>query len=101
MITEKDLNKAIDECKDTATSYTNCEKLATFLTIRDHLYGSKREEAVIREEEIVSNHGDSKFLTAITGKDAEAMWQVMDEMMDAIAVANPRLHEAIYRKIAE
>jgi hypothetical protein len=100
MISERDLDKAIEECAETANSYTNCEKLATFLTIKHHLYGSG-ERAITRDEEVVARHGDTRFLAAITGKDGEAMWQVMDELMDALAVANPRLHDAIFRKVSE
>ena len=100
MISEKDLNRAIDECKDTANSYTNCEKLATFLIIKDHLYGSG-EKAETRTETLVDYMGDSEFLNAITGKKAEDVWMVMNELMDAIAVTNPRLYDATMRKLAE
>jgi len=100
MISEKDLDKAIEECEATATSYTNCEKLATFLTIKDHLYGS-RERAAIMDEDVVARHGDTEFLTAITGREAGAMWAIMNELMDALAVSNPRLYDATLRKIAE
>lgn len=100
MISEKDLNRAIDECKDTANSYTNCEKLATFLIIKDHLYGSN-EVAQTRAEEVVDHHGNSEFLDAITDKKAEDVWMVMNELMDAIAVTNPRLYDATMRKLAE
>lgn len=45
--------------------------------------------------------GDSDFLSAITGKKAEDVWMVMNELMDAIAVTNPRLYDATMRKLAE
>lgn len=79
---------------------TTCEKLATFFIIKDHLYGSG-EKAEIRTETLVDYMGDSEFLNAITGKKAEDVWMVMNELMDAIAVTNPRLYDATMRKLAE
>ena len=41
MIAKTELEKAIDECEHLPTSYQNCEKLATFYAIYDHLYAEK------------------------------------------------------------
>ena len=49
----------------------------------------------------VRYHGDSDFAKAIYGKDPDTMWAVMDELMTALQVVNPRLYDSVMRKIAE
>lgn len=99
MISKREIDGAIRECEDAPVSYQNCEKLATFYTIRDHLY----EEPVIEHSydsvQVVDAYGDSDFLQAIQGREPEQMWSVMDELMEAVYITNPRLYESVMRKI--
>lgn len=104
MITKREIDGAIRECEDAPVSYQNCERLATFYTIRDHLFEDDVAEA--REIEyshnapqIVDDYGDSEFMQAIAGRDPAEMWSVMDELMEAVYVTNPRLYESVMRKL--
>lgn len=99
MLSKRDIERAINECESSISSYDDCKKLATFYAIYDHLYS---EDAVNQSEEIfVGDYGDSDFLKAISGKSAERMWRIVDELVEAIIVTNPRLYDGVMRKVAE
>lgn len=99
MITKREIDGAIRECEDAPVSYQNCEKLATFYTIRDHLYEETPIEHPYDVPQIVDDYGDSEFMQAIAGRDPAEMWSVMDELMEAVYVTNPRLYESVMRKL--
>lgn len=110
MITEKDLQEAIAECKGVRNPNANtCIKLAAFYTIKQHMFGDEAEaeprysfsSGNTQAEYIVEYDGESEFSHSIIGRNAPDMWRVMDELMDTLRVVNPRLYDGVMRKIAE
>lgn len=110
MITEQDLQEAIAECEGQRNPNANtCIKLAAFYTIKNQLYGAEPQSQPLQyslapspqPESAIYYHGDSDFAQAISGRDPAAMWAVMDELMTALQVVNPRLYDSVMRKIAE
>ncbi len=112
MITEQALQEAIAECQGERNPDRNtCMMLAAFYTIQDHLYPgeapieSRYSQAAPPDNvqysgaESVGNYGSSDFLQTIQGKDPEAVWKVMDELMDTLKMVNERLYNSIMRKI--
>lgn len=116
MITEKDLEEAIAECQGQRNpNASTCIKLAAFLTIQKELFGEKQvadtrkmsipdysyasgpAESV--EEQAIGYHGDSDFLRAIEGHNAEDVWPIMDELMQSMAVIQPRIYDQVMRRI--
>lgn len=111
MITEHDLQEAIAECEgkrnpDSAT----CIKLAAFYTIREQMFGNSAKtpkdtggysflSTPPNENQAVLYDGKSEFSRAILGMDSEKAWSVMDELMDALQVLNPRLYDSVMRKL--
>lgn len=102
MISRRELDGAIRECEDAPVSYQTCEKLATFYTIRDHAF---KEEAPIEveysydEPQGIDDYGGSDFLQAIKGHPDGEIWLLMDELMEAVLITNPRLYDSVMRKI--
>lgn len=102
MIAEKDLLEAIEELKSAPASYSNCQKLATFCTVCDFLYG-KDEEAQVE----TANHGDpmlstnceSEFLAAVDGKRASKVLAVMAELMTALEIVQPKMYAGVLRRL--
>lgn len=110
MITEHDLQEAIAECQgrrhpDAAT----CIKLAAFYTILDHVrqeqpaaYSfapSPQEGRSMAEDDEVGYYGESDFLLAVETKSMRKVMAIMDELMTALAVLNPKLYDSVLRKI--
>ncbi len=96
MITEADLLQAIAECQGERNPNANtCVKLAAFMTIYDHLYGNR--ESYAEQPSAVSTMSGVLF----SGKPIEAVLPLLDELVDAVSVLNPRLYAAFQRKIEQ
>ena len=101
MLTKPQLLDAIDELEQATSTYQDCEKLATFYLLYDHLYGDKRPEVTAAEEVIIGRHGTSDFLRAVEGKNADDVWRIIDELAESVAAFQPRLYQAVLQQLAE
>ena len=102
MITEQDLQAAIAECKGQRNpTASTCIKLASFLTIQEHLFGTK-EEPVIRYSyssgPSIQYNGDSEFARLVNGKNQDEVMKVVDELMQTVQILNPRLYGSVLQK---
>lgn len=50
-------------------------------------------------ESEVGLYGDSTFLKAIAGKSSKNAWLLMDELIEAVTVLNPRLMNSFFEKL--
>lgn len=109
MLERRELEERIAEIKN-KRDQTEAEivKLAAFIIARDDMDGVKTAGSygdaapalpAGKEESVIGNHGTSEFLQAIAGKDAEAVWKVIDETMDTLKLMEPRLYAGVIRKI--
>ena len=103
MITEKDLREAIAECRGVRNPNSNtCIKLAAYYTILDHItenkVGQRRYEPVSYSYDS-SYSSTSEFSNLIHRKDKNDVLAVMDELMDALRVLNPKLYESVIKKL--
>ena len=108
MITKADLQEAIAECLGKRNpDASTCIKLAAFYTIMGNLYPDEKEPVLPRYSyapepvDEVTYDGDTEFSRAIAGKKPGDIWSVMDELMDALSVLNPRLYNSVMDKISE
>lgn len=103
MITERDLEEAIMECKGqkNPTSST-CIKLAAFLTIQRELYGEKPIPSYsfspASDDSITASTG-TEFANAINSKHFGDVFPVLDELMTTLGVIHPRLYNAVMDKL--
>lgn len=99
MITKRELLDAITECENSSASYQTCEKLAVFYSLYDRLFAEKQEaEPKIFNAPLRS---DSEFLRAVAEKDFTSALAVLDELMDSLKILQPRLYDAVMRKLRE
>ena len=105
MLDAKEIAAAIAQLEYLDSSYPNYAKLADLYIIRDKMEGREKPLAYERSysaapaavaEKVT---GDSDFLRAISGKDQQSAWDVMDELMDSLKVVNARLYDSTLRKI--
>lgn len=101
MFTKAQLLDAIDELEMSPSTYQNCEKLATFYSLYDHLFGDRRPMPAVEttQEVIIGQYGGSDFLQAVEGLQAEAVWPVLNELMDSVNAFQPRLYEAVLQRL--
>ena len=116
MITEKDLQEAIAECKGKRNpDSSTCIKLAAFLIIQEHLYGKPSESETVpalpaysyaappmeQVEIYVETNGDSEFLKAVDGRKADKVWKLIDELVEAVKILHPRMYTTFIDKVQD
>lgn len=103
MFTRAELDDAVNDLLDGKHSIQNCEKLAAIYVVLDHLYGEDKPMIQVSHdnkiESEVGYYGSSDFLKTIAGKSAKDAWRLMDELVEAITVFNPRLMNNFYEKL--
>lgn len=102
MVSKQELLEAIQELEEQGASLQTLGKLSTLYTVLDHCYQMPPQaRAVEHEEEIIGDYGDSYFLQAVRGKDAYAVWQLIDELVSTLEVLEPRLHSSFINKLEQ
>ena len=104
MITEQDLQAAIAECEGQRNPNANtCIKLAAFYTIRDHLFPQNHNEEENRfpvySGSVDPYESETEFCKAVAGWNKEEMMPLLDELVTAVSVLNPRLYAGFMRKL--
>lgn len=101
MISRDWLLDAMQECETEPFTAPKREKLAQLYIIYDHLYGFQPNATKIKTEKqiTISTSGDSDFLKSVDGKEANAIWDIINELMASIKVIQPNLYDAVLVKI--
>ncbi len=106
MLDPKEIDLEIARLEYGESSYPAYAKLATLYTIKNQM--NKSEDApqaqaysmaAAPEPAYTGRYGDSEFLREIEGRDQEDVFRIMDDLMDTLQVANPRVYNGVMRKI--
>lgn len=110
MITLIDLEQAIAECQGQRTPNANtCIKLAAYYIIKNELFPNKQEmfpngysfSPAEHIENSIDYNSDTDFAAAVQGKDYADVLPVLDEIMSAIQIMQPRLYANAMRRLQE
>lgn len=109
MITEKDLIEAIAECQGERNPNANtCIKLAAFYTIKNELFGNSEPPdssysfaagPAEHVETTIDYSGDTDFARVIDGRNPADIWPVIEELMTNLQIIEPRLYDAVMRRL--
>ena len=115
MLNLQEIDEAIADLESGKTSFTACARLADLYAVRDHIMEEmqKSEETPVYErgysqaarttarvnDAALGEYGDSEFMLAIVGKAPDAVWRVIDELMEALSTMQPRLYDSVMRRI--
>ena len=101
MFSKNELLDAIDDLEMAPATYQNAEKLATFYTLYDHLYVREVPKNLVEmtREVTIDRYGDTEFLKAIDGMNAEKAWKIMDELMTTLMALQRKLYDATIDKL--
>jgi hypothetical protein len=77
------------------TTYSVIEKLAPLYVVRDHLTNA----TPVVQPVPLNVSGNTDFLQAVSGKDSVQVFAVVDELMTTLQATNPRLYNAVMRKV--
>lgn len=106
MIRIEDLDSAIAECQGKRNpDAKTCIMLAAFYTIKREMFGEEKEAehysyapAPIRNT--IEIDSGSEFAQAVNGLNPDDVFPVMDELMDALRILQPRLYDAVIAKLS-
>lgn len=101
MISERELLEAIKECEDQPLTYPLCEKLSTLYTVHRYLYGSDQPPTERKVLSVIETSGESEFLEAANGKESDAVFAILDELMNTVKVLHPRVYDSVLDQISE
>ena len=103
MFSKNELLDAIDDLEMAPATFQNAEKLATFYTLYDHLYVREVPKNLVEmtREVTIDRYGDTEFLKAIDGMDAEKAWKIMDELMTTLMALQRKLYDATIDRIQQ
>ena len=90
MISMEQLDAEIKILEDKEPNYTVMGQLANLYTVRDHM-GSPQ----------AGLDSDSGFYKLVAGKDLNAVFLILDDVMETLKVLNPSLFDSIIRKFNE
>lgn len=108
MLDPKEIDIEIARLEYGESSYPAYQKLANLYTIRNQMKKSEQPQqpsvqayslAAAPESTYTGRYGDSEFLREIEGRDQEDVFRIMDDLMDTLQVANPRVYNGVMRKI--
>lgn len=101
MPTKEELLKAIDEVLRLPDTYSKCQKLATFYILLNSLYPEEdfKNDVSTQFQNIIPEFGSSEFLQKIKGHDMGSVFSILDELMDAVKVFNPKLYNNTIQKL--
>lgn len=104
MIREEDLQEAIAECQgERNPDARTCRNLAAFYIIQDHI--RKKEDTRSIESGYsyasapIEYQSNSEFFRYASNMDINDILALFDEVMDTLAIVNPRLYDSIIRKL--
>lgn len=97
MISLDKIERAILEHESMDTTYANCEKLALLYIVRDHIAEKSSDTLTLPGVA----EGESEFLRAAAECGAATAWEIMDEMMEALRICQPRAYQGVMRKLIE
>ena len=102
MITERELLRAIDECQQEPITSSKRGTLADLFIIYDHLFGQPMNVGYSYDNKIekqIYTNGDTEFLKLVNGKDTEKVMAILDELMEATRVLQPRIYNQVIEKV--
>ena len=99
MFSEAELSKAISEIEKSSATYQDAEKLATFYILYDHLYKKEQYQIEQVREVTIDRYDGSEFYRVISDKNARFVWEIMNETMEILKVAQPEIYNAVISRL--
>ena len=116
MITEKEVEQAIQECMRDPITGNKRAVLADLIIIQDYLFGEPTRAQEVQQpmpmqsysappmdqvEIYVETNGDSEFLKAVDGRKAERVWPLINELVEAVKILHPRMYTTFIDKVQD
>ena len=103
MISIEQISGEIAALEDEKPTHVTMQKLAALYTVRDHMViqAKPENEVAVVYQSIPDIGTGTEFAELIQGKDSKEAVTLMDELMTALQVVQPRLYDSVIRKLSE
>ena len=116
MITEKEIEQAIEECMREPVTGNKRAVLADLIIIQDYLFGEPKQAQEVQQpipmqsysappveqvETYIETTGDSEFLKAVDGRKSDKVWKLIDELVEAVKILHPRMYTTFIDKVQD
>ena len=116
MITEKEIEQAIEECMREPVTGNKRSVLADLIIIQDYLFGAPMQAQEVPQpmpmqsysappmeqvEKYIETNGDSEFLKAVDGRKADKVLKLIDELVEAVKILHPRMYTTFIDKVQD
>ena len=101
MFSEAELRKAIAELEKSPSTYQDAEKLATFYILYDHLYKKPEIKFETVREVTIDRYVGSEFFCIISGKKANDVWSIVNEVIETVKIIEPGVYRALLDRLNE
>ena len=106
----------IDECLQGPVTGNKRAVLAGLIIIQDYLFGEPTRAQEVQQpmpmqsysapqleqvETYIETSGGSEFLKAVDGRKADKVWKLMDELVGAVKILNPRMYTTFIDKVQD
>ena len=95
MLDRKEIDIEIARLEYGESSYPAYAKLANLYTIRVPIAYDRGHST----SPDPPRWGESDFLCEVKNRDPDAVWEIIDDLMDTLHTVNPRVYEGVMRKI--
>ena len=58
-------------------------------------------QTIEQAETYIETTGDSEFLKAVDGRKAEKVWNLVDELVEAVKILHPRMYTTFIDKVQD
>lgn len=105
MLDRKEIEIEISRLEYGESSYPAYAKLANLYTIRDQMDKAEQPEAPEPASLVGYSQAPepplrgSDFLDLAADKDPALVWEILDDLMDTLSVANPRAYRGVMRRL--
>lgn len=103
---KRELDRQISEYEDGKLTRTNARDLAALYIIRDYLYPENTPERTVYAPmtsyagpDTIPEYGDTPFYRAIAGKDPEAAWRVMAQLVETLSAVSGPLYRQVMQQL--
>ena len=99
MISIEQINGEIAVLEEEKPTHVAMQKLASLYVVRDHMGIGEPQVAIIQRMPAIGTK--SEFAQRIDGMDITAFALIKDELMNTLAIINPKLYSGVMAKLAE
>lgn len=104
MITKRGLQNAIEETEQMTDCFEKCRRMAIYKSLLRDINDAPAKTLTEKQyvsERVIDYDTGSDFSKSVTGKNADQVWKIIEELLDALSIQMPHLYNKFFEKMGE